>query len=400
MNSIKSNVFTFPHTFFREPAEKIIPELKRYGLSGINLALNYHGSRDLLHRQGPQLEYLVDGFHYYKSNLDHYAKSAYKPALVDQLTNNQLIDSVIEVARENQFEINAWAVYMHNSAIGMANPDAVVTNVFGNKFLSELCPINSAVTGYAIGLSKDLASRGINGITAESLHFHGARHGEHHERFFIELSPISEFLFSLCFCQYCINNFQSTGLDIQPLLSNVKKALNQVFEREDPWLEKKLTKELLAEIVGNEILTYLTCREKKLAEVYEDIFKITKAAGITFKYVDQAPLLDLNSGKAVENSWIIGVDSNLISQVVDGIEPLIYRQDTKAVVDLVKNYKDNTKSKLTTILRPTYPDSTSLGNLMDKVNSIVELGVSDIDFYLLDTMRASDLENIGQIINH
>ena len=95
---------------------------------------------------------------------------------------------MIEVAKGNQFEVNAWAVYMHNSAIGMANPEATVTNVFGNKFLSELCPINPAVAGYAIGLTKDLVSRGINAITAESLHFHGARHGEHHERFFIAVS--------------------------------------------------------------------------------------------------------------------------------------------------------------------------------------------------------------------
>ena len=28
----------------------------------------------------------------------------------------------------------------------------------------------------------------------ESLHFHGARHGEHHERFFIKMSAATEFL--------------------------------------------------------------------------------------------------------------------------------------------------------------------------------------------------------------
>jgi len=169
MSAIKSNAFTFPYTFFREPANKVIPELQSYGLSGINLALNYHGSRDLLLRQGPQLEYLSDGFHYYKTDYSKYEDFAFKPALIDQLPNNELLNSVIEVAKNNKFEVNAWAVYMHNSAIGMANPEAVVTNVFGNKFLSELCPINPAVAGYAIGLTKDLVSRGINAITAESL---------------------------------------------------------------------------------------------------------------------------------------------------------------------------------------------------------------------------------------
>jgi hypothetical protein len=399
MSAIKSNAFTFPYTFFREPANKVIPELQSYGLSGINLALNYHGSRDLLLRQGPQLEYLSDGFHYYKSDYSKYEDYAIKPALIDQLPNNELLDSVIKVAKNNKFEINAWAVYMHNSAIGMANPEAAVTNVFGNKFLSELCPINPAVAGYAIGLTKDLVSRGINAITAESLHFHGARHGEHHERFFIELSPVSEFLFSLCFCPHCIKNYQDGGSDIAPLIGKVKNSLSIVFEKVDPWLGKRLTIELLAEIIGPDILTYLTYRENKIASVYKDIAKITKEAGVIFKYVDQSPLLDMNSAKAIESSWQIGIDTKQINEIIDCFEPLIYRQDVTAVADLAKNYLEGTDAGLTAILRPTYPDSTSPENLINKVSALVDLGISNIDFYLLDTMRASDLESIKHSIN-
>jgi hypothetical protein len=288
---------------------------------------------------------------------------------------------------------------MHNSAIGMANPEAAVTNVFGNKFLSELCPINPAVAGYAIGLTKDLVSRGINAITAESLHFHGARHGEHHERFFIELSPVSEFLFSLCFCPHCVKNYQDSGSDIAPLMSKVKNSLSIVFEKVDPWLGKRLTKELLAEIIGPEILTYLTYRENKIASVYKDISKVTKAAGVIFKYVDQSPLIDMNSAKAIESSWQIGIDTKQINQIIDCFEPLIYRQDVTAVADLAKNYLEGTDAGITAILRPTYPDSTSPENLINKVSALVDLGISNIDFYLLDTMRASDLESIKYSIN-
>jgi len=50
-------------------------------------------------------------------------------------------------------------------------------------------------------------------------------------------------------------------------------------------------------------------------------------------------------------------------------------------------------------LRPTYPDSTSPENLINKVSALVDLGISNIDFYLLDTMRASDLESIKHSIN-
>jgi hypothetical protein len=399
MSSIKSHAFAFAYTFFREPAEKVIPELKSYGFTGINLALNYHGSRDLLLRQGPQLEYLADGFHYYKSDAGVYAKDAYKPALTDQLPSNELLDSVIKVAAANDFKVNAWAVYMHNSAIGMASPEAAVTNVFGNKFLSELCPINPAVRGYALGLTKDLVSRGLNGVVAESLHFHGARHGEHHERFFIELSPVSEFLFSLCFCKSCVANYQITGNDAQPLINKVTGLLNEVFQTQDPWLGKQLSKDLLAEVVGPEILKYLSAREEKLASLYEEVVKVSKAAGSVFKLVDQAPLLDMQSADALGNSWQVGIDNQRINKIVDRYEPLIYRPDESGVSALAQNYLKNTTTGVTAILRPTYPDSTSRDNLAKKVSSLTKLGISEIDFYLLDTMRGSDLASIKSVLN-
>ena len=74
MTSVKSNAFTLPYTFYREPAAKVITDLKESGLSGINLALNYHASRDFLLRQGAQLEYLSDGFHYYKVDKSNYER--------------------------------------------------------------------------------------------------------------------------------------------------------------------------------------------------------------------------------------------------------------------------------------------------------------------------------------
>ena len=54
----RHNAFTFPYTFFRERAAAVIPQLMDVGFTGINLALNYHASRDFLLRQGPALEYL------------------------------------------------------------------------------------------------------------------------------------------------------------------------------------------------------------------------------------------------------------------------------------------------------------------------------------------------------
>lgn len=399
MIPINANAFTFPFTFINESAEKVIPELMGYGFSGVNLALNYHGSRDLLLRQGVQLKYLVDGFHYYKCDQSMYEKGALIPAKSSQYSDNKLIETVIKTAKTNDFKINAWAVYMHNSAIGMENPDATVTNVFGNRFLSELCPINPSVLKYAIGLTKDLCNRGISAITAESLHFHGARHGEHHERFFIQLSPISEFLFSLCFCTYCKDNFKENGFEPDLLANKVKLKLQGVFDSQDPWIGKELSKEILGEIIGPEILDYLNCRENKLAQTYKAIVAVCNSFGVTFKFVDQSPLLDMESVTATENSWQVGVDNMQLKKIVDFYEPLLYRPSAEQVAYLAKDYLTHTGKNLTAILRPTYPDSTTTDNLVDKVSKLRELEVSNIDFYLLDAMRKKDLQSISSAIN-
>ena len=388
MTSVKSNAFTLPYTFFREPATKVISELKNNGLTGINLALNYHASRDFLLRQGPQLEYLSDGFHYYKVDKTKYPTGAIIPADSDQLPSNQLLENIISEANQQDFEVNAWAVYMHNSAIGMTNPQTTVTNAFENKFLSELCPVNKTVQGYAIGITNDLASRGVKSIMAESLHFHGARHGEHHERFFMELSPVTEFLYSLCFCQDCKGNFAG---NVDALVEKVKSKLQIVFDNKDPWLGKHLTKELLAEILGPEILDYLTARESAVADLYQKVVSIAHDSGVKFKYEDQSPLLDTNSAKTLDRSWELGIDNQKISKIVDSYEPLIYRTTPEAVAALANSYLKDISVPVSAILRPTFPDCTEEQNLIEKVKALKDLGINEIDFYLLDTFRPRDL---------
>jgi hypothetical protein len=284
---------------------------------------------------------------------------------------------------------------MHNSAIGMHHPEATVTNVFGNKFLSELCPINKSVQGYAIGLTKDLASRGVKSIMAESLHFHGARHGEHHERFFMELSPVTEFLFSLCFCQACKSNFSG---DAESLAEKIKVKLNIVFDDKDPWLGKVLSKDLLAELLGNEILQYLTAREDAVAGLYERVVAVAHASGVKFKYEDQSPLLDTNSAKTLDRSWELGIDNQKISKIVDIYEPLVYRTTADRVSSLVSSYLKDLPVPIAAILRPTFPDCTDQDNLIKKVEALTGLGIKNIDFYLLDTFRPRDLNWIKKAI--
>ena len=391
----RHNAFTFPYTFFRERAATVIPQLKGFGFTGINLALNYHASRDFLLRQGPELHYLTDGFHYYKPDLAHYPDGVITPHPSDCLTDNQMLDEVLAAASAENFEINAWAVFMHNSAIGFRHPQVTVTNCFGNLFLSELCPSSPMVAGYISGLTRDLSSRGITSLAIESLHFHGAHHGEHHERFFLEMGEVTAFLFSLCFCASCIENFPGDGLRLK---NKVAALLQPFLDDRDPWLDTPLTKENLAEIVGAEILDYLASREETIAARYREVQIIAAESGVKTKFVDQAPLLPGSANEPLAKSWQVGINNALIDQVVDIFEPLIYRATPDEVAQVGENYRKLVTSDITAILRPTFPDNQSERSLIEKVAQLKSAGIADIDFYLLDAMRQRDLTWIKNAI--
>lgn len=399
MTEKRSHLFAFPHTFNQKDHARVIRELQLSGATGVNLALNYHASRDFLLRQGPSLEYLSDGFHYYKPNFSRYPEGSFTPSSDDHWASNEMLDSLLESAREAGFSIAAWGVFLHNSAIGRSHRNATVTNALGNHFLSELCPLNPRVRGYVLGLVADLSSRGISAIAIESLHFHGARHGEHHERFFLEMSPTTEFLFSLCFCSSCIDAFNKSGGDGEHLRGKISSSLRPFLDDEDPWLRMNLTKGHLVEILGEEILQFLHMRENALTALYQSVSEAAHSANVKLRLVDQTPLINSSDPKPLDSSWLVGIDYEKIQHFVDAYTPLIYRESADEVETLTRHYRERISQEIIPILRPTYPDNRSQKELVEKVARIRALEIDEVDFYLLDTMRPRDLDWIKQSLS-
>ncbi len=400
MISKKSNVFALPHTFFNQSPRRVIEELQETGITGINLALNYHASRDFLLRQGPRLEYLKDGFHYYRPDLSAYAGDGLAPSPIDSLPDSEMLESVISSAREMNFEINAWAVFLHNSALSRDRPEVTCVNVYGSHFRSELCPGNLQVRSYVHGLAKDLSSRGIASLAIESLHFHGTAHGEHHERFFLEMGSITSFLFSLCFCSSCMDLFSNRGGDPLSLRARVIESLKPFLESQDPWLETELTKENLQEIVGADLLDYLLMREESVTSLYREVSEIAHASNVQTAFIDQSPLIQGSGLEPSYSSWQVGVNPAEIRRNVDRYEPLIYRKTPLEVESVATHYREIVGGEIVPILRPTYPDNGTQESLTEKVRLLNRVEVFGIDFYLLDTLRVRDLGWIKGALNH
>ena len=162
------NAFAFIHSFSPPNNPSVnINKLQDSGLTGINLALNYHASRDFTLGSTPSLRYLEDGAHYYQPDLSNYPTGAITPSPDDVYQDDSTLEKIQESGRKAGFDINAWAVYFHNSAAGKQHPESVKVNGLGQKLLASLCPSNPSAKGYAIVLTNDLISRGIKSIAAE-----------------------------------------------------------------------------------------------------------------------------------------------------------------------------------------------------------------------------------------
>ena len=169
-----------------------------------------------------------------------------------------------------------------------------------------------------------------------------------------------------------------------------------MLTEEDLWIGKELSIDNLVSIFGIDIKTWISSQESTLIDLNMKLTELAHSAGATLRWVGQLPFIG-----GIDQGWRVGINPTELSQVVDVIEALFYCPSTSEIIELAQSYLSRIESpkKITGILRPTYPDSTSQENLVNKVSALVNLGVSDIDFYLLDTMRTSDLESIKHCIN-
>ena len=173
------------------------------------------------------------------------------------------------------------------------------------------------------------------------------------------------------------------------LLDDSKWAMVQMAPLKDP--QTALLLSIVPgffSIFGVDIKTWILSQGHTLVALHTELAKLVHSAGATLRWVDQSPLIG-----GLDQSWRIGINPTQLSQVVDVIEPLFYRQSTSEIINLAQSYLSVIRSpkKITGILRPTFPDNSSQHELIERVKALKNIGVDDIDFYLFDVWRERDL---------
>jgi hypothetical protein len=240
------------------------------------------------------------------------------------------------------------------------------------------------VRAYVTTLVAEHARYGVDAIRAESLHFHGLRHGYHHERYFERLGPVAEALLGLCFCVHCRAAAQAAGVPADSVREQVRGEIRTRLTDERAAAEPAR----LDELADGAVAAYVDASAATVASLAREAAETAAGLGMRLTFMD---------GDGPGKGWLSGIDLPQLAAVVPQIETLGYAPTPEQVRDKVAAFALHgvTPGALAVILRPMAEDCDSAENLAAKVTILRELGVPEVEFYHYGLMRLSSLDRIG-----
>lgn len=383
---MESSVLAFATDLIDEGADTFFGNLTdRAGVGGVTLASVYHEARDVFpHNPRRVLRYLEPGAAYFRPDPVRWAGRRLAPMPAGAIGDRDPFAEAAEEAQRRGLGLHAWTVFCHNDRLGFRHPEVSPENAFGDRHLTELCPANPEVREYATTLVGEFARYGVDAIRAESLHFHGLRHGYHHERYFELLGPVTEALLGICFCAHCRAN---AGPDADHVRGVVRSELRARLADEHRAAEPVA----LDELADGAVAAYLDAACRTVSSLAAEVTEAAAADGMRLTFMD---------GSGPGSGWLAGIDLPALSRVTHQIETLGYTRTPEAVREKVAAFALHgvRPEQLAVILRPMAEDCDSPENLAAKVAVLRELGVPEVEFYHYGLMRLSSMDRIGHAL--
>lgn len=200
-------VWTFPWSVAAQGWDRTFAELADHAIEGVTVASHYHSIQTVQARGtgSPFAQY--PGGAYFRPNPDYFTDTPIEsPVNVVDDTADPL-ETAVETGRAHGISVNAWAVCLHNTRLGVAYPEYRIQSAFGDAHDHAFCPSHRAVRSYFAGVIGSLADYDVARIDLESLgfpsvlHSHGDEFGHTKQQGITSASE--EYLLSQCFCDAC-----------------------------------------------------------------------------------------------------------------------------------------------------------------------------------------------------
>jgi hypothetical protein len=406
---METSMLAFATDLYDEGLDTVLGNVQeRAGVDGLTMAVAYHDARDLFpHNPVHKVRYLEGGAVFFRPDESRYEGLQLQPRVAKLAHTSDPLGDLCAAAGERGMLVNVWAVFLHNDRLGFVDSACATQNAFGDRYLTDLCPSNPEVRAYACALASDIGRYEVSTIFAESLHFHGLRHGYHHERYFEELGTIGIYLLGVCFCTHCLEAARRTGVDAETVHRSVRDELERrLADGESSGGPEELTRDGLAAIGGEELLRYLDAQVETVTSLAADT-SAAAGAGTSVTFLD---LSGAEKGFATGHptgdaaptiGWQMGIDVAALAETCGSIEALGYAADPDRLgfdLDAYSRLLADT-SRLGLMLRPMPPDCRSADNLVAKVDLARERGLKRIDFYHYGFCRLRSLDWVRQSLS-
>lgn len=362
-------LWVYPWDLLDEGVHSVAEYCAENGIGELNLATNYHAVQSFLPHNPKRKTFFAQASSYFHPSEEDYGQLS--PVPNEQMNGDDWLSQISDEIADTHLTLNSWTIGCHNSRLGMANPDLTLESPFGDSLIFGLCPSQPAVQEYLCSVVSDLSSRSsFKRIELETFdYFYGTGFGWHHDKYHLELGRLGEFLFGLCFCNECCNNAREAGVDVDTARRSARRGVTDIIDGNLPsdirpasWLR-----------AHSSLATYIKVRRKTLDNLYSDIRSVLDSSVELGRYVDFFK---------VEETWMQGVDLDMLATHLDYYTVIAYESSRQAAVERVQTTKQLTPDiPLHAGILPGYPAIDGPEEVRDIVDGLESTGVERISFY-------------------
>ncbi len=405
---METSLFAFATDLHDEGLATVLDNVQhRAGVGGVTIAASYHEGRDLFpHSPKRKVRFLEGGALFFRPDLSRYDGLRIQPHVSELARETDVLGELCAEAGRRGLEVHAWTVFLHNDTLGVRHPDCAPRNAFGDRYVTDLCPANPDVRAYTRALAGDVARLGVASVFAESLHYHSLEHGYAHERYFIELGPLSRYLLGLCFCEHCLAAARERGVDGEAVARFARAELERVFERAGTEATRDdIARDEVAALAGGELGGYLQAREETVASLAAEAAAAARAEGASFAFMDlSGAVKGYATGRPTGDAaptiaWKLGVELTAVGEACGSIAAIGYAADPERLRFDLEAYRAVAPSAgISVAMRPMAPDCDSAENLAAKLRVAREAGVERTHFYHYGFMRLESLDLVQEAL--
>jgi len=367
-----------------------IDEFRALGLDTVTIAGTYHAGKFLRpHGKAGKVYFPEDGTAYFNTSASRYG--AIKPP-PNSLTAKQ--DVLRELVDDGRMAVNVWLVLLHNTTLGMAHPQSVVRNAFGDPYFYNLCPSAPEARAYAKGLARDVTETyAVGGISLEAPGFTPYAHGYHHEFALMRTNPWLESLLGLCFCDHCVTRAEAQGIDARRLKAQAAADIESYLASDIDLPSDMAEAFWRADIAADgDLRRYLDFRSGVVTSLVSEIRADVR--------VDVKVAVIPSVARPTGGAWYEGSDLRALGEATGIIEACFYEASPMRVKSDLFDIRRRIGGDVTLrgILRPSYPDLATKGDLMTAIEALHDGGVDELAFYNYGHLRPVNLKWIGDAL--